>query len=193
MNSMATKLNLPKFFLLATTIIGEAYGIQSVSTGLKNCSVGYPSCLREAEGIHQRVINQKQCNARRDCIANLLKNKQSINKDGFKKQLRFDLKPSLKVNHELIGRLLDLIDPNDIVIGCFDPVTMDKKITKFISQCNHNDIYTFLDKNNQNNGPMIVEQYGNATLKEKLINYLNQALVEMRDQYLTQLMGGPTY
>ena len=30
-------------------------------------------------------------------------------------------------------------------------------------------------------------------LKEKLINYLNQALVEMRDQYLTQLMGGPTY
>lgn len=87
---------------------------------------------------------------------------------------------------------MDLIDPNDIVIGCFDPVTMDKKITKFISQCNHNDIYTFLDKNNQNNGPMIVEQYGNATLKEKLINYLNQALVEMRDQYLTQLMRGPT-
>ena len=95
-----------------------------------------------------------------------MKNKQSINKDGFKKQLRFDLKPSLKVNHELLGRLLDLIDPNDIVIGCFDPVTMDKKITKFISQCNHNDIYTFLDKNNQNNGPMIVEQYGNAAKRK---------------------------
>jgi len=41
--------------------------------------------------------------------------------------------------------------------------------------------------------PRIVEQYDNATLKETLINYLNQTLVEMRGQELTLLMGGPTY
>jgi hypothetical protein len=95
------------------------------------------------------------------------------------------------VTNQFILPMLRLINANDVVVGHFDPQSIKNKVDDYINQYTQGDIDAFLKEMSLDRKVTMLKQDAKTVFSQWVMDYLDQALLKIRDDYLTRLMGGP--
>ncbi len=156
---------------------------------MKQCSTRYLSCLSTEGKIKTTYINNIVGNLKNDQEPRLtdLVSHQLLANHVVGNHLQYQLDTA----DQLILPVLRLIEPNDVVVGHFDPHSIENIVGDFVDQYTQEEVDVFLKTMRLDRKATMLKQDSKTVFTQWVMDYLNHALIKMRDNYLTELMGGP--